>query len=1059
MNGFTEATLEQVIVDAIKGKGYIYVHGDNIPREYEDVLIEDDLRMFLMRRYASNGITKPEIDQIILSLRSAPANPLYDSNRTMFRKIVEGETFKRFDRTQKDFHLRLIDFDNIGNNILKVCNQVIIKGPQQKRIPDAIIYINGLPMIVWEFKTTVKPDKTIEDAFKQITIRYTRDIPELFKYNAFSVISDGVNSRMGSVFSAYEHFYAWRKVDDSDDEATGIDSLFTMIDGLFPPERLLAYLKDFIYFPDSTAKGELKICASYPQFFAATKLHANVLAHRRPSGDGKGGTYFGTTGCGKSYGMLFLSRLLMRDTSLESPTIILITDRTDLDDQLSNCFVDSKEFLGDADVTSVVSRDDLGEKLRGKASGGIYLTTIQKFTDKLSVLTQRSNVICISDEAHRSQLNLDQKLVIDEDAVRSTYGYAKYLHDSLPNATYIGFTGTPIQETIDVFGDIVESYTMRDSIKDGITVKLVYDGRFARAVLDTEKMKAIEDYYAKCIEEGANEYQVEESKKATVNMRAIVGDRDVLRKVAENFVEHYEGRVTEGSTVKGKAMFVCMDRYIAWDFYNIVKEMRPDWVVPRKHPEGVTVPAEDLEKLKEMPMMKMVMTRGKDDPKELYEMLGTDADRKEAAEQFKDENSNFRIAIVVDMWLTGFDVPSLDTIYIDKPLVQLHSLIQTISRVNRSYPGKDSGLIVDFIGIKYGLDTALSKYAKFDDEDIDGIEHAIEIVRDQIEVLDAMFAEFDSDPYFNGDGAQKLQTLNKAAEFVQGTDERERRYMRNVSRMSKAFGLCNASRDFSDEELDRIHFYMAVRAIIHKLVKGNAPDTARMNKVVSKMIQDAISANDVEELFSLEHGFNSTAIDMFSDEYLQRIDSIELPNTKIRILQQLLNQAIEDFGKVNKIRSATFAEKLQAIVDKYNMRVLSENEINAILDDVADELMNLISELGEEKKSFEAMGVSYEEKAFYDILVAVEEKYQFQYPDDKNIMLAKEIHKLVTDKTRYADWAHRADIRAEMQAEIIMLLASHGYPAIPKDTSPPEDYQKVYDDVLDQTENFRKYYD
>ena len=1058
MNGFTEATLEDIIVDAIADKGFTHVHGDLLNREYEDVLIEPDLRAFLASRYSANGITAREIDQIISSLRTVSNSPLYDSNRTVFRKIVEGENYIRLDRSKKDFYLQLIDFANPSNNIFKVCNQVIVKGPQQKRIPDTIIYINGIPMVVWEFKSTVKPDTTIYDAFEQITIRYTRDIPELFKYNAFVVISDGVNSKMGSVFSDYEHFYAWRKVNAEDNEVDGIDSLFTMIDGLFTPERLISYIHDFIYFPDSTAKGELKVCASYPQYFAAIRLHENILAHRKPGGDGKGGTYFGTTGCGKSYAMLFLARLLMRDPSMSSPTIVLITDRTDLDDQLSNCFIDSKGFIGDNDVASVLTRDDLKVKLDGKASGGVYLTTIQKFTEALSLLTNRNNVVCISDEAHRSQLNLDQTLVIKDGEVYTTYGYAKYLHDSLPNATYVGFTGTPIQETIDVFGPIVQAYTMRDSIRDGITVRLVYDGRFAKAVLDSAKMQEIENYYKKCLEDGANEYQVEQSKKETVNMKAIIGDKDILTKVAENFIAHYEGRVNEGSTVAGKAMFVCADRFIAWDFYKIVKEMRPEWVELKKHPDNITVSEDEEKKLRPMPMIKMVMTRGKNDPKELYDMLGTDADRAADAVQFKDINSNFKIAIVVDMWLTGFDVPFLDTMYIDKLLVQQHSIIQTISRVNRSFPGKDYGLIVDFIGIKYGMDLALKKYAKYDEGDIEGIEKAIDIVRDQLEVLGAMLHKFDSSKYFAGTGSEKLKTLNAAAEFVQQTKEFEQRYMQNVARMSKAFKLCNASKDFTDEELDHIHYYMAIRAIIHKLVKGDAPDTKSMNKVVSKMIQDAVSANDVEVLFSTERDFDSTAVDMFSEDYMRRIDAIELPNTKIKILQQLLNQAIENFGKVNKIKAKTFSEKLQAVVDKYNTRALTQEEIDEILNAVANDLINLMTELRTEQQSFEEMGINYEEKAFYDILVAVEEKYEFSYPDDQNIVLAKEIHKMVTDKTKYADWVNRQDIRAELQADIIVMLAEHGFPAIPKGTMPPEDYQKVYDDVLDQTENFKKYY-
>lgn len=1065
---FQETDLENLILDLIKDKGYEHVHGDNLKREYEDVILEDDLRAFLSKRYAENGITEKEITRIIMSLKSVSANPLYDANKTIFKRIVEGEVFVRDDKSQKDFWLQLIDFSDIekikagltGNaltNIYKVCNQVIIKGTQEKRIPDTIIYINGLPMIVWEYKSTTREEATIYDAYIQITTRYTRDIPELFKYNAFVVISDGVNSKMGSLFADYEYFYAWRKVDDNDEEEDGIESLYTMVNGLFRMDRLLDVIHNFIYFPDGTAKQELKVVCNYPQYFAATKLYENVLVHKKPEGDGKGGTYFGTTGCGKSYGMLFLTRLLMRSVELKSPTIILITDRTDLDEQLSNNFVESKEFIGEKEIVSIESREDLGDKLRGKASGGVYLTTIQKFTETISLLSDRDNIICISDEAHRSQLNLDQKVKIKKKEAKKTYGYAKYLHDSLPNATYIGFTGTPIQETIDVFGDIVEEYTMRDSIRDGITVRLIYDGRFVKAVLDSKKLAEIEEYYRKCLESGSNEYQVETSKKS-ISIRNIIADKDILTEVAKNFIDHYENRVNEGATVAGKCMFVCADRNIAYDFYNIVKDMRPEWVVERKAPLGVTLTEDEEKKLKPMPMMKIVATRDKDDAKELYDMLGTHEDRKKAAIQFKDIKSNFKIAIVVDMWLTGFDVPFLDTIYIDKLLKQEHNIIQTISRVNRAFPGKDSGLIVDFIGIKYGMNRALKKYAKYNKEDVEGIEQAIIIVKDQLEVLDAMFNKFDSSLYFDGTNAEKLQCLNRAAEFVQLTKELETRFMAGVRRMSKAFNLCNGSKDFSDDELDKIHFYMSVRSLVFKLTKGQAPDIAQMNKKVAEMIQEAIKSNGVEELFSQSKDLNVKAIDLFDKTYLDKINKIELPNTKVKILQQLLSQAIDEFKKVNKIKAISFSERLKGIVDSYNSRIIDEALIGGLLDDVATQLIDLMGKLAEEKQSFEKLGIDYEEKAFYDVLVAVEEKYEFEYPDEQNIELAKKICELVSSKTKYADWANREDIKADLQCDIIILLAENGFPAIPKGSNPPEDYQKVYNDVIEQAENFRKYY-
>jgi type I restriction enzyme R subunit len=1066
---FKEENLESLIIDLIKEKGYDYIHGDNLKRENDDVIIESDLIAFISNKYKANNITSKEINRIVISLKMVSSANLYDGNKTIFKRIVEGETFVRDDRSQKDFWLQLIDFSDIDkikanennnklNNIYKICNQVVIKGPKEKRIPDTIIYINGLPMIVWEYKSTVRPEATIHDAYVQLTTRYTRDIPELFKYNAFVVISDGINSKMGSLFADYEHFYAWRKVDDKDNDEDGINSLYTMVNGLFRLDRVLEVIKDFVYFPDETINTELKIVCNYPQYFAATKLYASVLNHKKPFGDGKGGTYFGTTGCGKSYAMLFLSRKLMRSEELHSPTVLLITDRTDLNDQLSNNFVTSKNFLGDKEIINIFSRDDLKEKMNNKTSGGIYLTTIQKFTEALTLLSERDNIICISDEAHRSQLNLDQTIKITKDEVITNFGYAKYLHDSLPNATYIGFTGTPIDETINVFGDIVEEYTMRDSIRDGITVRLVYDGRFVKAILDSEKLIEIEKYYKKCLDDGSNKYQVEESKKKSFSIRSIIGDKNILRDVAENFIEHYENRVKEGSTVAGKCMFVCADRLIAYNFYKIVREMRPDWTTKKKHPDNIFVSEEEEKRLEPMPMMKMVMTRGKDDPAELYEMLGTNEDRKEAANRFKDINSNFKIAIVVDMWLTGFDVPFLDTIYIDKLLKQEHSIIQTISRVNRAFPGKNAGLIVDFIGFKYGMDLALKKYAKYDKQDIEGIEQAIIIVKDQIEVLDAMLNGFDNSEYFTGSNLEKLQCLNKAVELIQMTKELECRFMVAVRRMTKAFGLCNSSKDFENEELDVIHYYMAVRSIIFKLSKGIAPDTSQMNNAVSKLIQEAIKSNGVEELFSETKDMNIKEIDLFDEKYLDKINQIELPNTKIKILQQLLSQAIDELKHVNKIKATDFSDRLRSIVEKYNQRSMDDTEIKTILDDVAKQLIDLMGELKDEKNSFQKLGINYEEKSFYDVLIAVENKYAFTYPEEKNVELSKGIYKMVTEKTKYSDWANRTDIKAELQCDIIELLSSYGFPAIPKGTIPPDDYQKIYEDVIEQTESFKKYY-
>ena len=1027
-----------------KDEGYTYVSGDQIHRERTEVLLVDDLKQYLYNRYAKDGITPGEVDSIMLSLRNI-SGTIYEANKAVYKLISDGFILNREDRSQKDIFIELIDFENVDNNIFKVVNQFEIDGVNnQRRIPDGIVFVNGIPVVVLEFKSAVKENTTIMDAYTQLTVRYRRDIPEIFKYNAFIVISDGANNKYGSFFSPYDFFYAWRKVEDNDVELDGINSLVTMIQGLFRKDRLLAVIKDFIYFPDNSDK-DLKIVCRYPQFFAANKLFNNIKEHIRPAGDGKGGTYFGATGCGKSYTMMFLTRMLMKSKFFRSPTIVIITDRTDLDDQLSKQFVGSKRYIGDETVVSIDSREKLRQELQGRESGGVYLTTIQKFTEDLQLLTDRTNVICISDEAHRSQVNLEQKVRITDAGVERTYGFAKYLHDSLPNATYVGFTGTPIDATIEVFGGVVDAYTMTEAVRDGITVNLVYDGRAARVTLDQAKIQEIEDYYARCAEEGSNEHQIEESKKAVANMEVIIGDPDRLKAVAQDFIEHYETRVAEGATVAGKAMFVCANRYIAYDLYKIIISLRPEWAVKKICADGAELTEKDKKELKPIEKIRMVMTRNKDDEPELYEMLGTKEDRKELDRQFKNVKSNFKIAIVVDMWLTGFDVPSLDTIYIDKP-IQQHTLIQTISRVNRVCKGKDKGLIVDYIGIKKNMNLALKKYTNFESEEFEGVEQSVTIVKDQLEVLGQMFHNFNSNDFFHGTPVEQLACLNRAVEYVQLTEELERRFMAAVKRMKQAFNLCTSSERFTDTDRDYIAFYCAVRSILFKLTKGKAPDMAQMNARVRELLEGAIQSDGIEELF--ETG-KHISIDIFSDEYMDKINAIKLPNTKIKILQRLLAQAIEEYRKVNKIMSLEFSERMKRVVDEYNNRRRDEAFANEVLDDVADQLAALLEELKKERDSFKDMGIDYEEKAFYDILSIVARKYEFEYPEDKMIELSKRIKVIVDDKARYTDWSTRDDIKANLQVDLILLLDEFDYPPVTIDD--------VYKEVLEQAENFKKY--
>ncbi|WP_299014523.1 type I restriction endonuclease subunit R [uncultured Polaribacter sp.] len=1042
---FTEYQLEKAFIELLQSEEIPHVNGATISRDIQEVLLEEDLKTFLLSKYQTEKLTAVEVERIVRQLKTYSASDLYESNKAIMKLVADGFSFKREDRSQKDIWIYLIDFSEANKNTYKFVNQLEIVG-YEKRIPDGILYINGLPLVVFEFKTAIKEQTTIHDAYVQLTTRYKRDIPELFKYNAFCVISDGVNTKAGSFFAPYEFYYAWRRVSGLNKDVDGIDAMFTLIHGMFNHEDLRNIIRNFIYIPDASKKDE-KIVCRYPQYYAANKLYENIKVHQKPKGDGKGGTYFGATGCGKSFTMLFLTRLLMKSVHFSSPTIVLITDRTDLDDQLSGQFTNAKGYIGDNNIISVESRDHLRKEIQGRQSGGVFLTTIHKFTEDTELLTNRTNVICISDEAHRSQTNLDQKVTLTKDGVSKTFGFAKYLHDSLPNATFVGFTGTPIDATLDVFGAIVDSYTMTESVKDEITVRLVYEGRAAKVLLKSEKLQEIEGYYSQCVAEGASEYQVEESKRATTNMNVIIGDPDRLKAVALDFVNHYETRVNEGATVKGKAMFVASSRTIAYNLYQEIIALRPEWAEIKTHEEGSELTDKEKKEIKPMERIKMIMTRGKDDPKELYDMLGSKDYRKELDRQFKNEKSNFKIAIVVDMWLTGFDVPFLDTIYIDKP-IQRHNLIQTISRVNRKFKGKNKGLVVDYIGIKKQMNLALAEFGKTKGDNIEEIEESIIVVKDHLSLLGKIFHKFDTTRYFNGNPLEQLQTLNKGAEFVQLTQELERRFMDLVKRLKAAYDICAGTGEFTDRERDEIHFYLAVRSIVFKLTKGTAPDAAQMNARVREMIKEAIQSDGVEEIFKMGDS-DEKEVDIFDEDYLAKIQKIKLPNTKIKLLQQLLAKAIGQLKKVNKIKGIDFSKKMQSLVEKYNERKESDVLRSEVLEDFTDEIIDLFYELKKEKDSFQDLGIDFEEKAFYDILKALAIKYDFEYPEDKLVHLAREVKTVVDDKAKYTDWSKRADLKAELKVDLIILLAENGYP--------PVDRDEVYKEIFEQAENFKKY--
>ena len=1043
MAKFSEAQFEQAIVELFQDNGYDYVNGDMLHRKFDEVLLEDDMKSFLSRRYPD--ITKTELEKIINKIKYVPNTPLYMGNREAFYLVNEGFNLQRDDSSKGALHIEYIDFETPENNIFKVVNQFTVRNIQERR-PDMLIFINGIPVVIFEFKSAINENTTIYDAWKQINIRYNRDIPSLMKYTFLSVISDGANTKLGSIFTPYEYYYSWNKIDDDVNipDASGIESLFTMIYGAFTKSRLINILRDFIYYPDSDKK-ETAIITRYPQFFAATKMLENIKEHLKPLGDGKGGTYFGATGSGKTNTMLFLSRLLgthYRDV-FQSPTVIILVDREDLSNQTSKLFEGSKRYLKTENIKTIGSRAELKKELSINESGGVYITTIQKFEEATGLLSERNNIICISDEAHRTQTNTGAKLKYTDAGVETSYGFAKYLRDSFPNATYAGFTGTPIDDTIHVFGQVIESYTMKESTEDGITVRISYEPRLARVIINPEQVTEIDSYYKEAENKGTNTEQIEASKRTMSKVTQILNHPDRIRKVAADIAEHFEKVVNTKPKIVQKAMIVCLNREHAFKVYQELAKIRPDWFVAKKTDRN-DLSKQELEKLEALPKVNIVATRNKDDELEMYNLLGDSNHRKMLDTQFKNNNSNFQIAIVVDMWITGFDVPSLSVMYIDKPL-QKHTLIQTISRVNRVFEGKDRGLIVDYIGIKRAMLEAVKKYGNDQDGLIETLDVTLKIFRNQLSIINDLLTNFDGTDFYKGSPVERLLCLNRGAEYVQRSDEMEKRFMYHSRRMKLAYEIVYPSGELSDDEAETAQFYLAVRSIIYKQTKGTSPDTETMNKHVQTMIENAIASTGVEDII------NNEKLDLFDEGFINELNQLGMPITKYNALLKLLGRAIDQYGRTNKVKAIEFSKRLEKVVDAYNNRdkqIFVSAVTSDFIDSLSDEIMNILKDLRDDMESFKKLGITYEEKVFYDILIKVRDDHDFEYEDEKCIELAKAIKELVDDKSQYADWASREDIKSQLNMDLTILLYENGYP--------PQWNDEVFEQVLGQAENFKK---
>ncbi len=1102
INGhFVESDFENALISFLESEGWQYLYGDNIPRSNrKEVVYMDDLIEFLEKKNPELG--DDEIRQIADNIRLVGSDSDFATLHKVYGWMVDGIQFVSKKGTAKMVPLIEFDPEHTDDNIFRVVNQFSVEyinnGQTKTRRPDVLLYINGLPVCVIELKNPADANATIHDAWEQINIRYWRDIPHLLHYCPLACISDGVKTRLGTVRTPYEHFYAWRRVEDGDKVSTmPFEELETMVKGVYRPQRFLEIFRDYIYFRDKKYDNEeVEIVCRYPQFFAARLLRESVIKSVQTK-SGKGGTYFGATGCGKTYTMAFLARQLAMRCSdkLGSPTILMIVDRDDLQNQGAKIFTKSSEFLGLGEVSVVPSRRILRQEMGARESGGFFICTIQKFCDrkedKIGLINERSNIICFSDEAHRTQIEGSKRIQFSEDADANMKAmiskpYAKVLREALPNATFVGFTGTPIAETYQTFGDEIDRYTMDQSVADGITVPIKYHPRIAKVFLNKDKVKEIEDYYSKCAEEGSTKEDIAKSKKAMSSLEVLLGEPERLDRLAVDIHDHYVAAVANDPDRVQKAMIVCSNRQIAYNLLQKFKAHYPEWFVERKAPEGMVLSSEELNKLKEMPTIAMVASVGSNDEEGMYNYLGgvkNDQRSSDLDAAFKQPNSNFRLVIVVDMWITGFDVECLTYMYNDKPL-QKHSLIQTISRVNRKYPGKDFGLIVDYIGIRDHMVEAMKIYGGGEGSIAptpDDIAQATEIFREHLEILKRLFSGYDLTPFLNTetDPATRYTLLSKAAEYVFAStqvlnsvsnDGKKTKkvsfktyFLKEVRRMRKAYDICQPSGDLGEEESALAQCFMAIAGIVYKMSGTDAPDTDTMNRYVAKMVEAALKYNKFESI--LEEG---DEMDIFGPEFTERLSEVKMPASKLEMLIKLLRKQITEYSKTNQVAARKFMEMLEATIKEYHDRrkFLSEQEAgaaqeataNSIIKIATEQALDILNGMNADRESFRKLGLTFEEKAFYDILIHLRDQYNFVYGEDKTVdgivvnekckSLACKIREIIDTKSSFADWLNNQNIRNQLKQDIKICLVKNGYP--------PQYTPEVFREVMDQVENFKE---
>ena len=981
---FKESNVEEAIIEQLQELGYEYLYGPDIERDYKEPILKD---VFYDSLYKINkDITEDIADEVYRKVRNFRNVDLVEANYEFYHMLYAGvEVPIEGDRT---FVARLIDRKNIENNLFQVINQYTVIEYKEKR-PDVVVFINGIPLIVFELKNAINEDTTIENAYNQIK-NYQEDIRNLFYYNAFSIISDGINARIGTITADFNRFMTWKSKDGEKPEEN-INQIDVLLNGVFKKDRLIDIISNFILFQNKE-EGRIKILAGYHQYFAVEKsIKSTLKAIEEHSG--KAGVVWHTQGSGKSFAMVFYTGKMLKIPDLNNPTIVVLTDRNDLDNQLYNTFANTNREILPQEATQALNRKNLKELLKVNA-GGIIFTTIQKFEEGEDVISERDNIIFIVDEAHRSQYSLEKKL--NRKTGEFQVGYAKKMRDSLPNATFIAFTGTPIEyadkNTRILFGDYIDIYDMTQAVLDNATVPIYYENRVAKLKLDEEVLKEIDNEYNYIVEnDEADADTVNKSKEELAKLETVIGSQDRLNMLSKDIIEHYEQRA---DILNGKAMIVCMTRKIAINLYKEILNKRPDW----------------------NNKIKVVLTDNNNDPTEWHEIVGNKKYRDDLAIEFKNEDSELKIVIVVDMWLTGFDVPDLATMYIDKPM-RGHNLMQAIARVNRVYKDKEAGLIVDYIGIGADLRNALNEYTNRDRDKVPDITAAYVIVKEKLEIMRDFFYGFNYEPFFSSSNQLRLKTLADGINYVLEKDEEERKdFITEATALSQAETLARTILD--DQTKLEIEFFKGVKVGINKITGTGHLTTTEVNQRILGVLEQAIQEDGIIDIFKAAEKSNPE-ISILSEEYLEGIKKSKNKNIAAALLKRLIDGNIKVFKRTNLVKSELFSQKMAEIMKKYNNRLITSAE-------VIEELLNLSKELVEAKNEGKEKGLTDDEYAFYDALVK-DPNVLKEMKDEVLIQLAHELTETVR-KNRTVDWDKKESARAFMRREIKRLLRKYHYP-------------------------------